>query len=744
MSLDTHRPQTETPQIETPSPAAAPLSQADGDISRGQSSSGAGQGAGRSVPSCHADGGGAVAPAGSPVVALAGAPNVGKSSLFNLLTGAKRQMGNWPGTSVEVGRGAWRLGDGGTTVDLVDLPGAYSLDPMSPDEELTRALLVDVPRAERPDLVVVAVDAAHLARSLYLVAQVREYALRVVVALTMVDVAQRRGIRVEADALADHLGCPVVALDPRRRVGRDELAAVVGDTLSGPIPAPRPGAVDCGCAPGCRCGDCGRCGGAGAADVGAGGAGAIGVGSIGFAAAGVGHSGAVDPRDDLALADERFAWLDEAVRAGSVVADLRRTTYSDRIDRVLTSPVWGPLVFLAAMWGVFQITTSVAAPLQDALDGFFTGPVSAAAVWCLERIGLGGTPVHGFVVDGLIAGVGMLLTFAPLMTLMFALLSLLEDSGYMARAAVVADRLMRLIGLPGRAFLPLIVGFGCNVPAIGATRALPNARHRLMTALLVPLTSCSARLTVYVLMASIFFPGHAGLVVFGMYVVSIVLVVALGLALRSTVWRHWGSEPLILDLPPYQLPHLRLMTAQTWLRLKAFLRTASGIIVATVAVVWLLQATPAGTGKGSFGHVEQADSVYAAAAGAVAPAFEPAGFGGWRESSALVVGFVAKEAVISSWAQTYAVAEPDTGAGGGPGRLGELVRADFEASSGGHPDAAALAFMVFLLAYTPCVATLAAQKREIGWRWTAAGVAMQLTMAWALAVLVFQVGRLIT
>ena len=668
---------------------------------------------------CCDDGTGTGAAAGSPVIALVGAPNCGKSTMFNALTGSRVTMGNWPGTTVSVSRGVWHTTREGvpcscvecdsidhTHVDgttkapfdmtLIDLPGAYSLDPVSPDEALTRELLVDGPADERPDVTIVLCDAAHLARSLYIVTQLRERAMKVVVALSMLDVAANRGIEIDTFALSEQIGCPVIALDPRRRRGADNLVRAVHAELDGPVPAPRT-----------------------LLEV---------------------PDPSLDILDaDLVREDERFAFLDAAVAAGTRNTGQARVSMSDKVDRWVTAPWIGPLIFMAVMWVVFQTTTTIAAPLQDALDGFFSGPVSDGAHWLLGLVGLGDTWVDGLIVDGLVAGVGMLLTFAPLMALMFLLLALLEDSGYLARAAVVTDRMMRRIGLPGRAFMPLVVGFGCNVPAISATRTLPQVRQRILTALLIPFTSCTARLTVYVLVATTFFGRWAGTVVFAMYLLSIVFVIGVGLLLRKTLWRTMGAEPLVLDLPPYQRPTARLTASVTWVRLKGFLRTASGIIVATVCAVWLLQAIPM-TGGEKFGEVPVGDSAYGVAAKAVTPVFAPAGFDTWQTTSALVVGFVAKEAVISSWAQTYATDEPtDEHA---PGGLGAEIKQAFEQSSDGHTLPAVAAFLVFLLAYTPCVATLAAQKREIGLRWTVFGICMQLVTAWVSAVAVFQIGRL--
>jgi len=625
-----------------------------------------------------------IAAEGTPVLALVGAPNSGKSTLFNALTGAKVQTGNWPGTSVEVSRGLWNAQP--EAFDIIDLPGAYSLDPMSPDEAFTKQMLIDCPADERPDVVVVLVDATASARGLNLALQIAAEPYRVVLGVTKEDMAEQQGISIDTDALSRATGMPVVSVNGRRRRNLDGLESAVAQVMRA-----EPTII----------------------------------------------------REDSGL-DQRFADLDAAEKAAVHRVEVGETL-PQRVDRVVLHPVVGPLLFLAVMWAVFFITTTVAGPMQDGLEDLVTGPVSDAARAGLEAIGLDHWLISGLLVDGLIGGVGMVLTFAPLLALMFLCLAVLEDSGYMARAAVVTDRVMRSIGLPGKAFIPIVVGYGCNVPAISATRVLGDVRHRILTCLLIPFTSCSARLIVFMMLAQVFFPDHAGSAVFGMYVLSIALVVAVGLALRKTVWRAMPSEALVIDLPSYQLPTFKLSLSVMWVRLKGFLHTAGGIIVATVVVIWLLMSIPV-TGGHSFDEeaVPPEDSAYGAVSKAISPAFAPAGFDSWSLTGPLVTGFVAKETLISTWAQTYAVddvtdADPEEQA---ESSLADHIRSDFDAASGGHGLAAVWAYMVFLLAYTPCVATVAAQRREIGWKWTLIGFALQLVTAWVLAVGVFQVLRL--
>jgi ferrous iron transport protein B len=676
-------------------------------------------------------------------VALVGSPNVGKSTLFNAVTGARQHVVNAPGTTVELATGTWSAAG----VELVDLPGAYSLLARTPDEQVTADAVAGRGALGEVDLVVALVDQTALARSLYLVGQVARTGIPVVVALTMGDVAATRGVGVDAAALSARLGVPVLATDPRSGRGLDVLARTVAAAAADPDAAPRvagpwsvPDEVGDDRSAGCGCGAHDE----DAADP-AGGCGCGCGGDDDASSSAVSSSLDALPEpsadDRVAEAEALFAWVNDLLPAvqpatpGEAPRAVR--TWSDRVDSVLLRPWVGVPVLLATMWVLFQLTTTAAGPLMDWVDGAVNGWFGGLlAGW------LSGAPewVSGFVVDGVLAGVGTVLSFAPLMAIMFVAVALLEDSGYLARAAFVADRAMRGLGLDGRAVLPLVVGFGCNLPALAGTRTLPHARQRLLTGLMIPFTSCTARLTVYLLLASVFFPDNAGTAVFAMYVLSALLVIGVGLLLRSTAFRDLKREPFVLALPAYQRPRVRAILASTWVRVWSFVRKAGSIIVVTLSAVWVLMAVPAHAGY-AVTEVPVEQSVYGTVAEAIAPVFAPAGFDDWHASAALMTGFVAKEVVVGSLAQTYAVAEPEDPSL--PGDLGTQMRATFERTSGGSPGAAALAFMVFVLAYTPCLATIAEQKRLFGWRWMGIAVGGSLVLAWLLSVAVFQVGRLL-
>ncbi|SEJ33075.1 ferrous iron transporter B [Demequina mangrovi] len=625
------------------------------------------------------------APTRTASVLLVGNPNVGKSTLFNHLTGARQRVVNAPGTTIGLAEGTWRAG--AVDVTLIDLPGTYSLIARSPDEQVA----ADAIAAEEHDLAVVVLDATALSRSLYILGQVARAGRPVVAALTMTDLAAARGLCPDAEALAEALGVPVVELNGRTGAGAATLSGAVEEALrtcprvDGIVPRP----------PDHQLGD------------------------------------------ELAHAQQLFDWI-ESVADRTLAAEEPRETLSDRLDRVLLNPWAGVPAFLAVVWTVFQLTTSVAAPLMDAAAALVDGPVTGGVTAVLGSVGAPAW-LESFAIGGLVAGVGAVVSFIPLMAIMFACVTVLESSGYLARVAIVADRAMRAIGLDGRAMLPLIVGFGCNVPALSATAVLPHARQRLLTGLMVPLTSCTARLTVYLLLAQTFFPAHAGTVVFAMYLVSIALVVLFGLLARRTALRDVRPEPLVIALPDYQLPHLRTLALGVWARVVSFVRKAGTVIMIAVALLWVLQAIPVRGGH-DLADVPVEDSVYGVTASALAPTLAPMGLDDWHIAASLVSGVAAKEVTVGALAQSYALEDPGDGS---TATLAAQVRATVEQTSGGSPGAAGLAFMVFVLGYLPCMATLAEQRRLYGWRWTAGAAGAQLALTYALATLVFQVGRLL-
>lgn len=650
-------------------------------------------------------------------VVFVGNPNVGKSSMFNALLGARTRTMNAPGTTVSITCGQYhyekpKTAGNAQNWQFVDTPGTYSLAPMSPDEQVAVDALIGMSGMPVPDLAVVVLDATALSRSLYLLSMVVELGLPTVVALTMNDLAVRNGCGVDAERLSHLLdGMPVVAIDGRTGDGGKALADAIAASFEG-TPVPH------------------------------------GLTALPTATA----DADMKTADGLSVwaesrADARLDWTAGILRGLDMHA-VDHVTLSDRIDRVLLHPVIGVLVFLAVLFVVFQATTTLASPMQDWIDVTFRG-------WCTDGLdlllGLFGPSVSGgwlrsLLVDGLLDGVVTVLTFIPVMGIMFLLLSILEDSGYMARAAFVMDRAMRALGLDGRAFLPIIVGFGCNLPALAATRTLSDSRQRVLTGMLVPFAACSARLSVFLVLAHAFFPKYAGLVVFLMYVASVMVILLVGVLLRHTMFRGLEPEPLMLALPAYQCPRALKLARSVLLRLWGFIRGASVIIISMITALWLLQGIPVTANAGGFAHVDDVhDSAYGVLADAVAPVFAPAGFDDWHASAALITGFVAKEVVVGSMSQSYHADEPDDAASqqAGEGTLGQKLRASFDQSSHGHGKAAAIAFLLFTLAYTPCLATVAEMRRQFGTKVAARSVLLSLAVAYVIAIIAFQTLRLI-
>ena len=471
---------------------------------------------------------------------------------------------------------------------------------------------------------------------------------------------------------------------------------------------------------------------------------------------------------DIAIADARYGYVHGVVREVVDTSGMSRYTVTDRLDRVLTNRWVGLPIFFAVMFVVFKLVVDVSAYVLDWVDAVFAGPVTRWVTGLLEML----SAPEWFIslaVDGVIAGVGAVLVFVPGLIVLYMFLTLLEDSGYMARVAFVMDRVMRFTGLHGKSFIPMVLGFGCAVPAVYATRTLENRTQRIMTSLLVPLMSCSARLPVYVVFGLAFFGAAAATVITGLYVVGILIAGLVAIILSRTILRERDDAVFALELPPYRVPTFKALTSHTWEKTKEFVVKAGTVIFVISIGLWFLMSLP-------WGVEDQRDSAFGQVSAAAAPVFEPAGFGTWEAAGSLVTGFIAKEVVVATMAQAY-VGEEEPQSEGPVPSIGEDIReigtslvaavdgavrstlsiipgVDLVPDEGGEEQDTALsaalatnftplsafAFVMFVLIYTPCVATLAAIKSEFGWRWAAFSGVYQLGLAWLLAVVVFQVG----
>ena len=709
---------------------------------------------------------------GGLCVALVGNPNTGKTTLFNLLTGARERTGNWTGVTVDSAHG--ELSVGGQTLRVTDLPGIYSFSPYTEDERVARDYLI----RNRPSVVINIVDASNLERSLYLTAQLLDMRLPLVVALNQMDTAERHGLKVDTQHLARHLGCPVVPMVAFRGEGVEELKrAAVEVAESRRLPTAR-----------VLYGDAEQsvrrlqvCLIVLADDAGVdsrwlaikllerdpfareltkGLFDEIVAEELGRLAR---HTG---QKPEVAVMDARLGFIRGLAR--DVVRrrlEMRRRL-SDVADRFLLSRPIGIPAFLCVMYAVFWLTVRLTQPLVDFIDGALGALlVHGPHAW----LSAAGAPAlaTSLLADGLGSGVTTVATFVPPIFMIFLCLSLLEESGYMARAAFIMDRFLNVIGLPGKAFIPLLVGFGCTVPALMATRTLEQRRDRLLTMLLTPFMSCGARMPVYAIFAVAFFPRHASAVIFALYLTGAVLAILSGLVLHRTLFKGEVSA-FVMELPPYHIPALRGCLEHVWYNLKSFVVRAGKVI--------LLIAVALSLASGAFeaaGHGDGNAAVRRSAAGrALTAALRPMGVseGNWPAAAGLASGLMAKEAIVGTlevlYAQGARLKEPAQGgppfdlAGGIKTSLLELAAgygwADKPAvvPGGGEPSrnkglleamrrnfggpAEAFAYLLFVLIYSPCLAALIVLGREAGWRWMGFSIVYQTLLAWMVATAFYQ------
>lgn len=656
-------------------------------------------------------------------IALVGNPNSGKTTLFNAITGANQHVGNWPGVTVEKKIGEFKFND--QTYNVVDLPGTYSLGAFSEDEVVARDYIVK----GNPDVVINVVDATNIERNLYLTTQLLEMGAKVVIALNMVDEAETRKIKINIEKLSKSLGVPVISTVASKKSGVKELIEKTVKYIDGKDPK------YCNLNYG---------------------------NSIDKEIETIknllkdsktdyptnwiaiklleGDKDVLEQVDnkgveerlislkekeidyELEIVDKRYDFINDIVKKSVVKPDKAVVTLSDKIDKVITNKYLSLPIFGLIMFIVFQLTFKIG---QDLLGGIVESWIEALGIFLSKELVLINAPewLISFISDGIIDGVGAVVSFIPLITVLYFFLGILEDSGYMARAAYIMDDIMRALGLQGKTFISMIIGFGCNVPGIMATRTLETKKDKMIAILINPFMSCGARIPIYLVFISAFFPNHGGIILFILYFVGILVALLMGKIFSATLFKGESSH-FIMELPPYRLPSFSSVVKNMWQQVLHFIQRAGTIIFAVVALLWVLSVLPLGVEPYS-----QA-SLLGKIGTVLAPIFKPAGFGTWQASVSLAAGIAAKEAVVAVLGMVYA----------GVSEGSELIVAIQDAFT----PLTAVSFMVMVLLYTPCAAAIATVKQETNsYKWAIFIAVYTFALAWVASVLVYQIGSLL-
>lgn len=583
-------------------------------------------------------------------VALVGNPNVGKTSLFNALTGSNQYVGNWAGVTVEKKEGYID-----NLVKIVDLPGIYAMDTYSNEEKVSKNYL----STENIDVILNIVDASNLERNLYLTYQLKEFKKPIILLLNMMDIVEEKNIKIDLELLSRELNVKVIPISASKNMGIDKLKETLKVSNFSDIN--------------------------------------------------------IDNEFQFRSEEETYSLIEKVLEKTVVYSNSNKSSITDKIDNLLLNRFLAYPIFLGILYFIFQFTFSwVGQPLSDLLDEglndslipYLNDSLSSLSPW-----------FKSLLVDGIVGGIGSVIVFLPIILALFLGISFLEDSGYMSRAAFIMDKLMRRMGLSGKAFIPLIIGFGCSVPGIMASRTLESEKDRKLTALLVPLMSCNARLPVYALFASVFFPGNETLIVFSLYLLGILIAFLIGLLFKNTIFKK-DEEPFIIELSQYKMPGFKSLTKLTWEKGKGFLKKAGTIIFAASVVIWFL------SNFNFIGMVEMNDSLLASIGKFIAPIFKPLGFGSWENSVAILTGITAKEIILSSMGVIYG------------GNLREVLPNHFTILS-------SYSFLVFVLLYTPCVSVVAAMKKEYGNKMMFLSVFYQLVLAWIVSFIAYNIGLLL-